>query len=283
MSARNIAAAVILTCVCAAQGLAQAAATTDPWKRVPAAPTSCYVDDGYEAKLRQAREDIAADMEKQSELNATIQEKFAAMDGQERRRRMQAYMMKDPQAAMKMMQAQQTDAESMQSAIAEANADEQALRKELETLTGNFNSAADAAAKPFQAKREELIKTKATLDIAGVVSFAKQADVDSYLALFAQQNAAYEKMCEPFFGSNGTFTNWLSAYRTKVIQPRIDGGVVGDATIASQMAIMDTPTGGYRSTAPLKGVRDYMQEVIRVYALRKHKAGDPRFEKGTKK
>ena len=184
----------------------------------------------------------------------------------------------------KMMQAQQADAASMTSGITSAAADEGALRKELETHTANFNSAADAVAKPFQAKRDELIKTNAKSTMEGAsFAFVTQADVDSYRALFAQENAAYEKVCEPFFGPNGTFTASLSAYKTKVIQRNIEGGVTLDATIATQMAIMDTPTGGYRSTAPLKGVRDYLHEVIQVYALRRHKARDPRFEKDTKK
>jgi hypothetical protein len=96
--------------------------------------------------------------------------------------------------------------------------------------------------------------------------------------LFAQENAAYEKMCEPFFGANGTFPTWLNAYRTKVTEKQIDAGVKQDATIANQMVIMDTPTGGYRSTAPLKGVRDYIHEVVQVYGFR-NEGGDPRFEK----
>jgi hypothetical protein len=206
------------------------------------------------------------------------------MDMREKMSRMQAYMMKDPQAAMKMMQAQQADAASMRSGITASADDEKALRSELETHKANFNSAADAVSRPFQAKRQELIKAKAKSTMEGAsFAFASQADVDSYLALFAQENAAYEKMCEPFFGANGTFPAWLNSYRTKVIEKQIDGGVKQDATIANQMVIMDTPTGGYRSTAPLKGVRDYMHEVIQVYGFRKHKAGDPRFEKETKK
>jgi hypothetical protein len=282
MIARNITVAAVLTCVCAAQGVAQAAATTDPWKRVPA-PTSCFVDDGYDAKLHKADEAIAADMAKQTELNATLQKQFDAMDMREKMSRMQAYMMKDPQAAMKMMQAQQADAASMTSGVTSAAADEGPLRKELETLKANFNSAADAVAKPFEAKRNEFVKAKAKSTMEGAsFAFSSHADVDSYLALFAQENAAYEKMCQPFFGPNGTFPTWLNAYKTKVIEKMIDAGVKQDATIANQMVIMDTPTGGYRSTAPLKGVRDYMHEVVKVYGFRKPKAGDPRFEKKAK-
>jgi hypothetical protein len=281
MIARNITVAAVLTCVCAAQGLAQAA-TTDPWKRVPA-PTSCFRDDGYDAKLHKADEAIQADMAKQTELNATLQKTFDAMDMREKMSRMQAYMMKDPQAAMKMMQAQQADAASMTSGITSAAADEEPLRKELETHKANFNAAADAVAKPFEAKRTEFVKAKAKSTMEGAsFAFSSQADVDGYLALFAQENAAYEKMCEPYFGANGTFPTWLKAYRTKVIDKQIDAGVKQDATIANQMVIMDTPTGGYRSTAPLKGVWDYMYQVREVSGFRKDKAGDPRFEKQAK-
>ncbi len=279
MISRNVAIVMILTCVGAAQGLAQAAGTADPWKRVPA-PTSCYVDDGYEAKLYQAREAIAADMEKQKELNGTLKEKFEAMDMREKMAKMQAYMMKDPQAAMKMMQEQQAAASSMSSGITSAAADAESLVKELETLKANFDAAADAVAKPFQAQRDAYIKKKARTTMEGAsFAFESQADVDGYLAIFAQENAAYEKMCAPFFGANGTFPTWLNNYRTKVIDLQIDGGVKQDAIIANQMVIMDTPTGGYRSTAPLKGVHDYLHEVLKVYAFRKHKAGDPRFDK----
>ena len=279
MMTRTIAVTVLLTCVSSAHLSAQAAATADPWKRVPV-PTSCYVDDGSEAKLYKAKEEIEADKAKQDELNATVKEKFEAMDMREKMSRMQAYMMKDPQAAMKMMQAQQADAASMTSGITAAGEDQEALNKELESHKARFNSAADAVSKPFQAQRDAYIKAKAKTTMEGAsFAFGSQADVDGYLALFAQENAAYEKMCEPFFGPNGTFPTWLSAYRTKVTEKQIDAGVKQDATIANQMVIMDTPTGGYRSTAPLKGVRDYMNEVLKVYALRKHKAGDARFEK----
>lgn len=273
MIARAIIAAAILTCVLAAQGPAQAAASTDPWKRVPAAPTSCYVDDGYEAKLLLAREEIATEMAKQTEMNAKLKEKFAALDGQEKVQRIQAYMMKDPQAAMEMMQAQQADAASMTSGITSANADEGALRKELETHKARFNSAADAVAESFRSQRTQLVNTKAkATGEGGGFEFASAADRARYLSLFDQENAEYEKLCSTYFGANGTFPAWLNAYRTKVIEKVIDAGTKQDAAVALQMAIMDTPTGGYRSTATLSGVRDYLHEVIQVYTLRRHKA-----------
>jgi hypothetical protein len=147
MIARTIATTALLTFVSATQGFAQAPANTDPWKRVPA-PTSCYSDDGYEAKLHQAREALSADMEKQTELNATLQKKFDDMDMREKMSRMQAYMMKDPQAAMKMMQAKRMPRRGQNNGLLPTGALKRAGDK------ARFNSAADAVAKPFQAQRD---------------------------------------------------------------------------------------------------------------------------------
>jgi hypothetical protein len=42
-----------------------------------------------------------------------------------------------------------------------------------------------------------------------------------------------------------------------------------------QMAIMDTPTGEYRSTAGREGVRDYLAKLREVYGVRRHRKVPP--------
>ena len=77
----------------------------DPWSRVPAFPTSCYSNDDFGDKLTKALDAITVDLARQTKINEDIKAKFDAMDMSEKARRMQAFMMKDPQQAMKYMQA----------------------------------------------------------------------------------------------------------------------------------------------------------------------------------
>lgn len=260
----------IVTLAFAAE-LAGRTAVPDPWKKVPAAPASCFADDDYREKLHQAITDLDAEIEKQAEQNAKVRESFDAMDMMEKARRMQAFMMKNPEAAMKMMQAEQAAGAAVTTAITEGSEDERKLAKELEDHNANFRDVTETAVKPIQAKQKQLIETR-TKEVgeAAVPAFLTVADRDQYLALIEQENAAYEKACAPFVGPKGHFRNWLDSYRKQVIEPTSSASA--DAVLMTQMAIMDTPTGGYRSLEPLKGVRNYLQKVEVVYGVRRKKA-----------
>jgi hypothetical protein len=252
--------------------MAAQTAAPDPWKRVPASPASCYADDDVYDQVSKATTDIDAEVTRQAKLNADLKEKFEAMDISEKTQRMQAFMMKDPQGAMKMMQAMQGAGNATNSAVAASNADGLRLDGELTQHTANFNAAVDKVVKPLQAKQTEMMRTKTIPRGEAGLAFANAADEEQFVALVQQENTEYEKVCASFFGAKGTFPNWLAGYKTNIVNNVIVAQENLDSTIVAQMAIMGTPTGEYRSTAALEGVRTYLNKIRTVYALRHSKA-----------
>src|SRR5689334_5294605 len=121
--------------------LARAQAATDPWRRVPAAATSCFSDDGVPGQLHDIRISIEDDLRKQTELNHQLREKFDRMDMMEKMQLMQAYMQKNPQDAMKMMQAQQQAATGMRANVTGADAENTRLMAKRDELKAAFDKA----------------------------------------------------------------------------------------------------------------------------------------------
>jgi hypothetical protein len=89
-----------------------------------------------------------------------------------------------------------------------------------------------------------------------------------YEALHAQLNADYEKLCVEWWGATGAFQNWMRSYKTYLVEHVIAPGETMTAAVVTQMSIMDTPTGGYRSTVLLENVRKYMEKARTVYNQR---------------
>jgi hypothetical protein len=138
----------------------------------------------------------------------------------------------------------------------------------------NFNTVLDKTLKPLQAQQEEIIKTRTKAISEGEIGFKTPADAAQYAALVQQENAEYEKICASFFGPKGRFTTWLAGYKDNITKNMIPAGESNDRAIVTQLAIMDTPTGGYRSTAGLEGVRDYLGKLRELYSLRHRKKGN---------
>jgi hypothetical protein len=254
---------------------AQAQATpapADPWTLVPALATSCFADDGFSDRLHAASGAIGAEMEKQKKINDAARERFDKMDMGEKAQRMQAFMMKNPQAAMKMMQAEQAAGTTAQTAVAGANESAARLTGELEQLQGAFRAAAEQAVTPVRTRQQALIKAKTVLlGEAAIPAFTTAADHAQYVQLVAEENAAYERACAPYFGANGSFHKWASSYRTEVVD-KLVGDNSGDAIMIMQMQAMDLPGGNYRSTAPLQQADNFLQKMRTAWAVRLNKA-----------
>jgi len=238
---------------------------------VPAAPTSCYPDDGFADLLAKASADLEVEITRQGKLNAEIQTAYDAMDMGEKARRMQAFMMKNPQEGMRMLQAQRDLATSATASGMAANSNAGSLDDEFADLKTKFNSAVDQAVAPIKAKQQEMLKTR-TRRTEAENEWLTPADKAQYAALVQQENAAYEKVCSSYFAVSGLFRVWLQSYKTKVLEPNLAIAEASEGAVVLQMKIMDTPTGGYRSTTTLEAVRDYLGKLGAVYSLRHHKA-----------
>lgn len=277
----RLAAAGILTLGLATAAPAQRGAPAhstpaDHWRLVPALPTSCFSDD-FSEKIEAARTAMDAEREKQQKINEAATAQFNAMDMMERSRRMQAFMMKDPQAAMKMMQAEQAAGTATNAAIAEAGENSARLEAELEQLKDAFRAATEQAVKPVIARQKQLIDARTTpMGEAAISVFTNPADHAQYVQLIAEENAAFERACAPFFGANGSFHKWASSYRTEVVD-KLSGDNAGDAFMISQMQAMGLPAGGYKSTTPLQQANNFASRLGAVWGIRPSKS-TPRVE-----
>jgi Fe-S cluster assembly iron-binding protein IscA len=247
--------------------------TSEPWKLVPALPAnSCFADDGFGAKVQEAEQAAMAARERQDELNAKIKKQFDEMDMTEKGQRMQAWMMKNPQAATQMLQAS-ADPGGAANIAADMKATTERLDKELENHKTAFTTAIDQAVRPFLEKEKAFTKAKAiVVGEAQQYVFTTAADHAAYVAIINEQNAAHEKACAPFYGANGVFRKWLSEFKSEVTDKALAAEARGNAIMVQQMAIMDTPTGGYRSTGGYDVVRDYLRHLHNATSVQRWKA-----------
>jgi hypothetical protein len=255
--------------VWSATTMAQAPAA-DPWTRVPAAPTGCYRSDNFETRIDAARAPVEAERVKQDELNKQIQGRFTSMSPTEQMVKMQEFMMKNPEEAMKVMQAMQTAGQNVSTTIVSGANEVGKLETELETLRTSFTSTIDKAVKPLEAKQAALITNANTEPVgeAGGFRFKTAALEAQYAALVKELNAEYEKTCSSFYGPAGQFTKWFAAYKTYLINSKIASEEEMAKTSELQFMIFNTPTGGYRSTAKLAAVRMYMDKMRTIYGYR---------------
>lgn len=243
------------------------------WKRVPPTPTSCYADGAFDAAVNAAEQALIADMDRQQALNEKVKTQFDAMDMMEKAQRMQAWMMKNPQEAARVLQAQSTAGSAAGTTMEDVAAATAKLEQELEAHKKALDAAVDRAMAPVHAREEALIKARTRLvGEAQVPMFNSAADYAAYVALIDERNATYEKACAPYFGPDGTFHRWLGQYRSTVTEPMIALEASQDAAFVQQLAIMDTPSGGYRSTAGFNPVRVYLMQLGKVSRFRRARA-----------
>ena len=242
------------------------------WKLVPTLSAGAwYRDDGFEGKAQEAEQAAIAAKDAQDELNSRIREKFDAMDMTEKAQRMQAWMMKNPQAASKMLEAS-SDAGGAASIAEEMKATGERLTRQLESNKKAFDAAVDAALKPVLAKEEAYVKAKGiVVGEAQEYVFTNDADYAGYVAIVNERNAAYEKASAAFYGANGVMHKWLQE-RAEMTEKSLAAEERGNAAAVQQFAIMDTPSGGYRTTGGYDVVREYLRNLSEVASQRRWKA-----------
>lgn len=266
---------VIVALVCGPTALPAQATATDPWTKVPAAPTTYFGDLAFSRRLL----DLAAELQdlqrQQEEINTSITVEYQKLGPMEIVNRMNAFMMKDPQKAAKMMEAQQATATQLDPAAIDAAKRER--NTEFERLHAAFKADMEAAAKPYQAAREEIRKTGTVLVLGGADwGFKTKAAENAYNEQIDKENADISARSAAWFGPSGKFTAWLASYRSTVIDPMAKGEEGIDALKVAQFAMMETPAGAFRSTAQIKAAREYVQTMERVYGLRLDKVPNVR-------
>jgi len=252
-----------------ASALAAQTPAPDPWKKVPAPPTSYFRDQEFSRKLGDLYTEVGDERRKQTEINIDIEAKYGQLDMMEITRRLQAFMAKDPQKAMKMMQAQAAAASAIKSDVQAGDEAKTERNAEFEKLSAAFKAEMEAAARPFQAKREEIKKTGTKLVMEGASwVFTTKAAETAYNEQVDKENAEISARSAAWFGPSGKFTAWLASYRATVLDPNARAVEANDEIRTAQMAIMETPGAAFRSTAQMTAVGEYLEVMRKVYDLR---------------
>jgi hypothetical protein len=258
---------IIVVLVCGTTALPAQATANDPWTKVPAAPTTYFRDLDFSRRLGDLAVELQDLRRQQEEINTSITMEYQKLGPMEIVNRMNAFMMKDPQKAMKMMEAQQATATQLNPASIDAAKRER--NAEFEQLRAAFKAEMEAAAKPYQAEREEVKKTGTVLVLAGADwAFKTKAAETAYNEQIDKENADISARSAAWFGPSGKFTAWLASYRSTVIDPMAKGEEGIDGLKVAQFAMMETPAGAFRSTAQIKAAQSYLEEMRRVYDVR---------------
>jgi hypothetical protein len=244
--------------------------TADPWRQVPPLPATCYQSEDFSAPAGKASEALGAAIARQDAINAEIEKEFHEMDMAEMAQRMQAFMLKDPQRAAEVLGAMNTAGAAATETVQRAARESEPLEKELKGLTAKFQAAVDGVRKPIEAQIQQLM-TKTLPAHGDAIYFATPAEEAQYLGLQARLNTDYDKICGAWWGPKGSFQTWLQNYRTYLVDNVIPTEDQVAAAKALQFAIMETPSGGYRSTSAMKGVQEFLVRAGQVYALRPHR------------
>lgn len=268
----------LLPILLAAQGRAPAQArATGPWARVPAFPAGCYSGaDEFGARLASGIEATEADRSSHAERKAALNARLDAIDPMEKARRMQAYMMKNPTeaaAAMQAVQATGTDA----SAAYQQSGGDYYKSEEFKKFAPNFKEALAAAITPTDAAIAAHVKAKATWDAHGFTYwFVAAPDEARLLALVAQQNADYERLCGAWMLGSGAIPVWMRNYRTYLADDLIPRLEAADRAGMMQVRIILGPEMGESSSREaLDAVHDYLQKASAMNALRREGKYEP--------
>lgn len=152
---RRLGAAAGAALFIAAASTAQSA--TDPWTRVVAFPTACYSSqDQFSAQTSTALETLAAERDRQAEINEQIAaqvQSVSEQDPMELARRMQENMMKDPQNAQRYMETMgATDPEAVTAASLHASERRAQWDTEERNFLASYKAALHGAMTPSHAK-----------------------------------------------------------------------------------------------------------------------------------
>lgn len=257
--------------------LADAQPAPNPFTKVPAFPTACYTEgETFWTKLEAAEAAVTADSERQSAVNAKIEEDFNSIDPMEKAAKMQQWMMSNPQEAMAYMQGvQATGSAESQAAVSDDGAQSQKFDAERKTLMANYQAAMKKLQTPMDAKFAALSKRVVAEQgcgfgdgECGVPAWA-QAE---YNVIQRERDAAYTAACPGWWGATGQVATHMKRYKDWLTQKHVPYLESLEVHRTNQYAIMNTPAASYRSIEPYKAADKYMDAAFVLYQLRETKA-----------
>jgi len=241
-------------------------AAADPWSRVPSLPTACYYDHADFERFDNAYMALVAETARQKKINDDLQNQLNSMDGMVKAQKMQAFMMKNPQKAMEVMQAMQAGAVTATNTVQTSSTEGPKLDQELEALHVKFRAEITSLIKPIDDRAAAFANAHSKPGEAGYV-FTSKADEAQYHAIVKERNAAYDKVCASWWGANGQVHAWFGRYKTLLVN-EAQGYDANSAAIVTQMQILDAPSGGYRSTYSFEAASRYLERARSIFQNR---------------
>lgn len=230
-----------------------------PWSRVPALPTGCYStpDSSWFTAVTKLREAVQADIARQDSINSDAERSLTDMDPGAKAAAVQAAMMKDPQGAMKVMQAiQATGTEEGQGERMAMLEREAQISGQFKTLETDYQAALKKAIAPSLADMAKLGEARTDAELAAMKAHQKQYD------------AAYAKVCAQWFQAAGAFSRWLASYKDFFVMESIPLDERSFVVKKDMFTFYGVDTKNYRPTAALDAVSKYLNEAYRAYNLR---------------
>jgi len=223
-------------------------AVQNPWTKVPALPTGCYAEqDGFAKTIGPALEAMSVEIDRQEQTNREVSNSLDNMDDAEKQSRMQSFLMKNLQEAMKMMQETQAVGAMAQEAVPKGEENRQKLEGQHKDLLARYDAALDKAVGPLFAKKRTLPDGEGTPEWA----------VAEWRSLNKKANAEYERLCGEWWRESGPFHAWLKSDRG-YLEEDLPWKEKLEDELKAQLALLGIPTASYRSTVTLNAVREYM-------------------------
>jgi hypothetical protein len=261
----------------AAHAIATTPASTGAglWAQVPPLPTACYAEnDAAYDKLRAAHDSIQQDHDRQNEVNAAVDQQARGNDMMDVASRMQEEMMRDPQAAAKLIeQMSNPDAAAQQQAqrTATFEEDDRIRKNETKALKARYDAALQTADGPAQA-RWSVLRQKLGLGPdaygpgeSGVPDWAWA----EWHEIQKMRDQAYQATCPAWFGAGGQVQAHLQRYKTFLTQTRIPAAEELDRKKLEQYeTVYRIPTTGYKSVATHAAAEAYIDLAEEMYQWR---------------
>lgn len=244
------------------------------WARTVALPTACYASQDQFAATNSAKLAVVADdASKQKEINDQLSKSWGPKEGEDpmaMAARIQEAMMRDPEAAMKMMQGTgAADPEAAQAAVMQRLERESQMQEEGNGLIKRYQAAVKAALVPARAHLEALRKRMGLAGEGwGVGETASDAAYAEYDAIKREADQAYAGMCPQWWGATGSMQAFMKRYKDYLVAERIPYDEKADSQILSTLALYGVDARSYKSVATLDAVHEYMKMAERLYAER---------------
>ena len=257
--------------------LAQSAVPADPWSLVPTLPTACFgKQDNFDEVVAQRLTTLGDEIGSQDKINSEIarapsaQLRAGTMDPMEMVRRMNENMMKDPQNAMKPVQAANESVQPSRQANLEQEKKEREQKTALAGLVARYEATLKAAttdSSSYWGKEGSVGPRGDGVQKGGggwMHDVAATQTMEQAIAYSRKVDHVYETQVCPQWWKGGPFQTWLSGYRAFLVAdiPRQEEA---EAKENAPLKLTGVKLEDYRSTLKMKAVKKYLLSIQEVY------------------